>query len=451
MFALLAAVLFWSIDPRVGSRVAITLILVLSCSTQPREHASIAQRPSGAEAKDFVLRTNQELKKLYTDWSRAEWIKSTYITHDSEILAAQAHEKVMEHASEAIRTSMRFSGLELDADTARQLKLLRLSSPLPAPHDPNKRTRLAELAGKMTSLYGAGKYCQGDRCQTLGELSQIIAEKPRYQDKLNAWRNWRTISTEMRPLFEEFVSLANEGAREIGFDDLSILWKSGYDMTPEAFARETDRLWAQVRPLYEALHCHVRARLSQRYGSDKVPPQGKIPAHLLGNMWAQEWAHIYPLLEPYRNQSSINVTRALKKKRYRPTDMVRLAEGFFTSLGLKPLPESFWERSLFVKPRDRDVVCHASAWDVTYENDLRIKMCIKIDEEDLITTHHELGHNYYFMYYHSLPVLYQAGAHDGFHEGVGDTLALSVTPGYLKNIGILPRVSNSKRRSLIYK
>jgi peptidyl-dipeptidase A len=210
-----------------------------------------------------------------------------------------------------------------------------------------------------------------------------------------------------------------------------------------------ERLWGQVKPLYEGLHCYVRRRLSEKYGASKVPADGLIPAHLLGNMWAQEWGNIYPLVEPYKGAADLDVTTALQKKKYDAQKLVRLGERFFTSLGLDPLPDTFWQRSLFTQPRDRDVVCHASAWDVNFNNDLRIKMCIKIDEEDLITIHHELGHDYYFMYYHTLPVLYQAGANDGFHEGIGDTLALSVTPSYLYQAGLLPVEPKKNEKALI--
>jgi peptidyl-dipeptidase A len=249
----------------------------------------------------------------------------------------------------------------------------------------------------------------------------------------------------MRPLYERLVAVGNEGSKEIGFSNLGNLWKSAYDMPPEAFEAETQRLWTQVKPLYDELHCYVRARLAKKYGEAKVPAGKPIPAHLLGNMWAQEWNNVYPLMEPFPGQANLDVSAALKAQKYDPKKMVRLGEKFFTSMGLKPLPDSFWERSQFTKPQDRDVVCHASAWDVTFENDLRIKMCIKQTEEDLITIHHELGHNYYFTYYYTKPVLYQAGAHDGFHEAVGDALTLSITPGYLQQVGLLKNVPKNDK------
>jgi len=424
----------------------LSLILAAGCaSTTPEpEDAQTQKAPTAAEAMAFVNRVDGELKALYTDHARAEWIKSTYITHDTEIMAAKFHDKVLAYQSKVIKEAARYDELDLDPDTARKIHILKTMQSLPAPSDAEKRSRLTTLAARLESIYGKGKVCQDGDCRDLGELSKVMAESRDYDELLEAWSGWRTISPPMKPLYEEFVGLANEGARDIGFPDLGELWRSGYDMETDAFAEEVERLWNDMSPLYEALHCYVRAKLVEHYGADQVDPEGPIPAHLLGNMWAQEWGNIYPLVAPYPGASNLDVTGALKAKNYDAMKMVKLGERFFTSLGMDPLPETFYERSLFTQPRDRDVVCHASAWDVTNDNDLRIKMCIRPTEEDLITIHHELGHNYYYNYYHDLPILYQGGAHDGFHEGIGDTLALSVTPGYLKEAGILGEVSRSE-------
>lgn len=439
---------------------ALVALALSSCAKKPETEpvvatkaapppAKAAAKPTPADAKKFIAETDVALKKVLADWERSEFVKATYITHDTETIASQRHERYLAFMSQAIQDATKYDGLELDADTARRINLLKVAQSMPAPNDPVQRKKLADLASRMSSIYGKGKYCRGDDCRALGELSKVLANSHDYDELLDAWQGWRTISVEMRPMYEEFVSVANDGARELGFADLGVLWRGAYDMSSEEFEVETERLWQQVKPLYEALHCYVRAQLSKKYGK-KVDPKGKIPAHLLGNMWAQEWGNIYPLVEPYRGQASLDVTAALEKKKYSATDMVKMGEKFFTSLGLDPLPETFWERSMFTKPADREVVCHASAWDVAYDNDLRIKMCITPTEEDFITIHHELGHNYYYMYYHQLPVLYQAGAHDGFHEGIGDTLALSVTPGYLKDVGILKKVAKNDKALINY-
>lgn len=417
-------------------------------AAKPAAAKPAPKAPTPEEARQYAQKVDADLKELWTRSATAEWIKATYITGDTERNAATANEAVMAYLSTAIPEAARFKDVDADADTKRQLMLLRLSSTLPAPADAAKREELAGLAAKLEGLYGKGKYCGPDGkgpCRDLLELSRVIDTSRNYDELTEAWVGWHTISPPMRPLFERMVSLGNEGAKEIGFNDLGDLWRSGYDMPPEAFEKETDRLWEQVKPLYDDLHCYVRGRLAKHYGEDKVPAGKPIPAQLLGNMWAQEWMNVYPLMEPYPGQSSLDVTRELKAQKWDHLRMVKLGESFFTSLGLEQLPETFWERSQFVKPRDRDVVCHASAWDVTFAGDIRIKMCIQPTEEDLVTIHHELGHNYYYVYYHQLPVLFQGGANDGFHEAVGDALTLSITPEYLKQVGLLKSVPNSEK------
>ncbi|MGZ6079758.1 MAG: M2 family metallopeptidase, partial [Myxococcaceae bacterium] len=321
-----------------------------------------------------------------------------------------------------------------------------------APADPAHRAELTELLARMEGLYGAGKYCGPDgqgKCRDLLQLEEVVNRSHDPKALLDAWTGWHAVGRQIRPLYERFVVLANEGARDNGFQDVGALWRSAYDMTPEEFEREAERVWAQVKPLYDDLHCYVRAALQKKYGKALVPDGKPIPAHLLGNMWAQEWTNIYPLVEPYPGVSSLDVTRRLEAQHWDARRMVKLGESFYTGLGLDPLPATFWTRSQFTKPRDRDVVCHPSAWDVTWSDDQRIKMCIRPQEEDLITIHHELGHNYYQHAYVKLPFLYMTGANDGFHEAVGDALALSVTPAYLVKAGLLDRVPPTNDKALI--
>jgi peptidyl-dipeptidase A len=411
-----------------------------------------------AEAKAYAATLNDDLRRLWVRSSTAEWIKNTYITDDTERNAASMNEDTMAFTTQAIKKSLAWKSIKLDPETERLLYLLRVSQSLPAPSDAKRRSELASTAAKLEGLYGKGKWC-GDgyvpgkdaeadkkKCRDLGDLSKVLAavgesKAPTYEEQLEAWRGWHETSKEMRPLYSRLVELSNEGAKEIGANDLGDLWRSAYDMSPAEFEAETDRLWTQVKPLYDQLHCYVRGKLSAKYGADKVSATGPIPAHLLGNMWAQEWSNTYKLVEPYSGQPSLDVTAGLQKlakaKKLDEQGLVRIGEKFFTSIGFDALPPTFWERSQFTKPKDREVVCHASAWDVTYSNDLRIKMCIKLDEEDLITVHHELGHNYYFMQYYEKPVLFQQGANDGFHEAIGDALTLSITPQYLKDLGLI--------------
>ncbi|HMK73535.1 MAG TPA: M2 family metallopeptidase, partial [Myxococcaceae bacterium] len=311
---------------------------------------------------------------------------------------------------------------------------------------------LTTLGAKMEGLYGKGKYCGKDGkgpCRDLEQLSDVMDQSRDWNALLDAWTGWHGVGAEIRPLYVRFVALANQGARDNGFGNLGDLWRAAYDMPPGDFEKETDRIWAQVKPLYDALHCYVRARLQETYGKDRIPDGAPIPAHVLGNMWAQEWTNVYPLVEPYQGVGNLDITAALKAKGYDPVKMVKRGEAFYTSLGLDPLPKTFWERSMFTKPADREVVCHASAWDITFKGDLRIKMCIKINEEDVVTIHHELGHNYYQRAYAQLPFLFENGANDGFHEAIGDAVALSVIPSYYKEVGILDAVPPPNEQALI--
>ena len=427
--------------------VAATL-LSLSVLAAPAK----AKPATPAEAKAYVDKLNAELLQLNIRDSTAQWVKSTYITDDTERLAADADDAVLAYVAEALRYIQRFQGLKLDPETARTLYLLRVSTPLLAPNDAKARKELTELAAKMEGLYGKGKYCGKDGkgpCKDLEQLSDVMDQSRDWNALLDAWTGWHGVGSQIRPLYVRFIELANQGARDNGFANVGDLWRSGYDMAPADFEKETDRIWGQVKPLYEALHCYVRAKLQDVYGKDRIPDKGPIPAHVLGNMWAQEWTNVYPLVEPYKGVSNLDVTSALKAKGYDPIKMVKRGEAFYVSLGLDKLPDTFWQRSMFTKPADREVVCHASAWDVTFHDDLRIKMCIKVNEEDLVTIHHELGHDYYFQAYYRLPYLFQQGANDGFHEAIGDAIALSVTPSYLKQVGILDALPPANQQALI--
>ncbi len=422
---------------------------------KPVADKPVADKPvadkSAAEA--FVIDNDKQLREL---WSRAglvEWDLATNVTPENESRAAAAKEEVMAYIGEAIKTARKYDGVELDPLARRQLDMLiKTGTTLPAPDDPAKRKELAEIATELDSMYATGKWgCKGEgegkakTCKDQGDAIATLAKSDDYAELLTAWTGWHSIAVPMRPKYQRFVELGNEGAKAIGYADVGELWRSGYDMTPAEFEAETERLWQQVKPLYDQLHCHVRAELVKKYGADKVPAAGMIPAHLLGNLWAQEWPNIYRFMEPHAGQPSIDVTKGLEQAKFDEIKMVETAENFFVSLGLDPLPQTFWDRSLFTKPADREVQCHASAWDPTFSNDLRIKMCIEINMEDFVTIHHELGHNYYYHSYYQLPVLLQAGANDGFHEGIGDTLALSVTPKYLQDIGLLAETSEDPK------
>ena len=415
--------------------------------------ADTAKPPTLAEAKAFLDRAQSKLLELSVQDQRAGWVKSTFITYDTEILAAKADEDQIAATMQLAKDSTRFSHLKMPPEMARQFQLLRLSLTLAAPSDPKEAQEVTQIASRMEGIYGSGKYCpagsaaagaSGNDCLDLDQLSEVLRTSTDPAKLLDAWRGWHSISRPMRPLFQKYVELGNKGASELGFADTGAMWRSKYDMPADAFPVEMDRLWEQVKPLYLSLHSYVRWKLREKYG-DLVPASGPIPAHLLGNMWAQEWENIYPLIAPKDADPGYDLTAILKSRGTQPVDMVKYGERFFTSLGFAPLPKTFWERSLFAKPRDRDVVCHASAWDIDYVEDVRIKACVEINADDFSTVHHELGHNFYQRAYDGQPFLFRDSANDGFHEAIGDTIALSVTPEYLKKIGLLPTVPDSSK------
>ncbi len=402
-------------------------------------------RPGVENAVMFIANAEQQLTELGREAERMSWVYSNFITEDTERLAAIANRDFTAMQVELAVEAVKFSGTKgVDGNTRRKLNMLRSGIVIPAPRDAAKTAEQSEIGAKLGGLYGKGKYCYANgSCLDLAHLSDIMAESRDPDALLEAWNGWRKVSPPMKDLYARQVELANEGASELGYSDLGAMWRSAYDMQPEDFSGELDRLWGEVKPLYEALHCHVRAKLGEQYGSDLVPRDGPIPAHLLGNMWAQDWSNIYPLVAPPETVTAYDLSAILQERGFDAITMVQAGEAFFSSLGFEELPDTFWERSLFVKPVDRDVVCHASAWNVDEKDDLRIKMCIKINAEDFKTIHHELGHNYYQRAYNKESYLYRASANDGFHEAVGDTIALSMTPGYLKKIGLLENVADA--------
>jgi len=414
-------------------------LALMSCTDNPNS-------PSGTgnnDAERFLADAEKRLLDLNIKAARADWVKSTFITDDTEAIAADANEAVIGATTELAEQSRRYENANLSAEDKRKLKLLKLSLTLPAPKDPAERSELTKITASMEGDYGKGKYCpEGDKGKCLGltELEEIIGSSRDPEELKRVWLGWHQIAKPIRKDYVRFVELSNKGAKEMGFADTGAMWRSKYDMEPDAFAAEMERLWQQVKPLYDSLYTYTRRKLSEKYGPQVVALDKPIPAHLLGNMWAQQWGNIYPLLAPANADRGYDLTQILKSRNTDVQQMVRYGESFFTSLGFDPLPKTFWERSLFSKPPDRDVVCHASAWDLDYEKDVRLKMCVQINEEDFTVVHHELGHNYYQMAYAAKPFLFRDSANDAFHEAIGDTVALSVTPPYLKQLGLIEKV-----------
>jgi peptidyl-dipeptidase A len=408
--------------------------------------------PTVAEAEKFIADSEKLLSDLSTKGSRAAWVQANFITDDTVAIAAQANQNLIEATTKIAIDVKRFDGMKLPPVLDRKFKLLKLS--LLSFSDPKEREEVATLGANLEAEYGKGKARpetgkHRGKSLPIGEVEQIFAKSRDPEELREIWEAWNAVGAPLRQKYTRFIQLQNKGAQELGFKNMGAMWRSDYDMTPEQFTSELERLWNQVRPLYESLHAYVRFRLTKQYGNQAITPEGLIRADLLGNPWAQEWGNIFPIIYGARAERGYDLTAILTREKVDERRMVQYGEDFFKSLGFAPLPPSFWERSLFVKPRDREVVCHASAWDVDNKDDLRLKMCIKIIDEDFVTIHHELGHNFYQRAYNKQPFLFQAGANDGFHEAIGDTIALSITPEYLHQVKLLQTVPPSDDIALL--
>ena len=429
------------------STMSLALSLALAAPAYAQDDAAAtaapAATPTAADADAFIAAVEKDLFDYTVEASQVNWVNATYITDDTDAMAARINavgtEKSVKYALEAAKY-MDVPGLS--ADTKRKLDILRTGLVLPAPTKPGAATELNTIATDLQSQYGKGrgtldgKEISGSDIEAeMGNLKHTPAEFA------EMWTSWHdNVGAPMKDDYARMVAIANEGAKELGFADTGAMWRSGYDMSPEDFAKTTERLWQEVKPLYMALHTYVRWKLNEKYGDAVQPKTGPIRADLLGNMWAQEWGNIYPLVAPPGSGDlGYDIGDLLKEKGKAPLDMVKAGENFYSSLGFAKLPDTFWKRSQFLKPADREVVCHASAWDVDNKDDIRIKMCIKVNSDDFVTIHHELGHNYYQRAYNKQPFLYLNGANDGFHEAIGDFIALSITPQYLVDIGLLDK------------
>lgn len=417
----------------------------------PIVKAEVKSEPTLQEAKEFLEKAEKKIVELNAEAARIYWINANFITDDTDWLTSKIGAEGALLSTKLANDAKRFNDLTLPADMARKIDGLKRGSNFPAPDKPGAAKELSTIQTNLNSAYGKGKFKyksndpqfadmyedNADAIINLGQASDIIAKSRDPKELRAVWEGWRKISPPMKNEYSRMVEIINEGSNELGYKDAGALWRSGYDMPADDFTKEADRLWGQVKPLYDELHCHVRAKLNENYGDDIVPLDQPIRADLLGNMWGQSWGNIYDMVVPNPDAPSIDETQLILDAGYDEIEMVKVGEKFFTSLGFDPLPQTFWDRSLFVKPKDREVVCHASAWDIDDKDDIRIKMCIKINSEDFKTVHHELGHNFYQRAYKNQPVYYKDGANDGFHEAIGDMISLSITPDYLVKIGLL--------------
>ena len=398
--------------------------------------------PSSADAEAFIAKAEKDLFDFSIEGGRVAWINSTYITDDTDALAARYGEIGTEKAVAYALEAAKFQNVAgLSAENKRKLDILRGGLVLPAPTKEGAAAELSTIATKLNSTYGKGKGTLNGNAINGSDIEAAMGTNRNPEELKEMWTSWHdNVGKPMGKDYARMVEIANEGAKELGFKDVGAMWRSGYDMPADDFAKLTDKLWLEVKPLYDELHTYTRNKLNAKYGDSVQPKTGPIRADLLGNMWAQEWGGIYDIVAPAgAGDIGYDIGDLLKAKGVDEIGMVKIGEGFFSSLGFAPLPKTFYERSQFLKPRDREVVCHASAWDIDNVDDLRIKMCIKINTDDFVTIHHELGHNYYQRAYNKQSYLHLNGANDGFHEAIGDAVALSITPEYLVQIGLLDK------------
>ena len=306
----------------------------------------------------------------------------------------------------------------------------------------DKLGKFIDLTSKMGSTYSKGKVLDYETKTKEFSLDPELSEtmrKSRDPEELKYyWEQWREVSgKQIKEMYSEYVDMYNEAAKLNGFKDASIMKVDPYES--DTFIEEMEETWQGLKPLYEELHAYVRNKLNKFYGDDIVPNNGQIPAHLLGNMWAQSWGNIGDLVRPFPNKPSIDVSDEMVKKGWTAKLMFEKTDEFFQSMGMLKLPEEFWSGSLIEKPDDgRDLVCHASAWDFYNGKDFRIKQCTKVNQEDFLTVNHEMGHTQYQMQYKNLSHLYRDGANPGFHEGVADILALAAgSASYLQQLGLI--------------
>ncbi len=402
-----------------------------------------AQAPLPQQSADaFVAAAEKDLNRAVIEASQAEWVYQTYINRESEAITARADAALTKlSVANALEAARQAATPGLSYDTKRKLDRMRTAIVFPAPTTPGAADELSTLKARLQGIYGKGQGTLGGKPINGSDIEAAMGTNRNPAELREMWSSWHdNVGKPMAADYTRMVALANQGAKELGYGDVGALWRSNYDMTPEAFAALTEKLWTEVKPLYDQLHCYTRAKLNEKYGDGVQAKAGPIRADLLGNMWAQEWGNIYDVVAPPgTGDIGFDTTQLLQEKGYDPLKMVKAGEGFFSSLDFAALPQTFWERSQFVKPADREVVCHASAWDLDNVDDLRIKMCIKVNGDDFTTIHHELGHNYYQRAYNKQPLLYLDGANDGFHEAIGDAVALSMTPEYLVQIGLLDR------------
>ncbi|KAJ6660556.1 hypothetical protein lerEdw1_017553 [Lerista edwardsae] len=415
-----------------------------------------------ARANSFLEEYNSTAEVVWNAYTEASWSYNTDITETNKQIMLEKNLAMSNHTLQYGLQARQFDSTDFqDPKVKRILKKLsdieRAALPADELNEDNNQISYSfqynQLLSDMETTYSVAKICDsGKNCKALDpELTDIMAHSRDYNELLHSWKGWRDASGKnIRAQFKRYVQLSNKAARLNGHTDNGAFWRSLYE-TP-SFENDLEKIWQELQPLYLNLHAYVRRALYKKYGADYINPKGPIPAHLLGNMWAQSWANIFDLVMPFPNAIKVDATPAMKKQGWTPKMMFNESDNFFRSLGLLPMPPEFWSKSMLEKPTDgREVVCHASAWDFYNRKDFRIKQCTVVNMDDLITVHHEMGHVQYFLQYKDLPITFRDGANPGFHEAIGDVMALSVsTPKHLYSIKLLDQVEDNWESDINY-
>ncbi|NXA93401.1 ACE enzyme, partial [Melanocharis versteri] len=405
-----------------------------------------------AQAKEFLSEYNSTAEEVWSAYTEASWAYNTNITDHNKEIMLEKNLAMSKHTLEYGTRARQFDTSDFQDESVTRI-LNKLSVIERAALPENELKEYNTLLSDMETTYSVAKVCRENKtCHPLDpDLTDIMATSRDYDELLFAWKGWRDASgKKMRNSYKRYVELSNKAATLNGYKDNGAYWRSLYE-TP-TFEEDLEKLYLQLQPLYLNLHAYVRRALYKKYGAEHINLKGPIPAHLLGNMWAQSWSNIFDLVIPFPDATKVDATPAMKKQGWTPKKMFEESDRFFTSLGLIPMPQEFWDKSMIEKPSDgREVVCHASAWDFYNRKDFRIKQCTVVNMDDLITVHHEMGHIQYFLQYKDQPISFRDGANPGFHEAVGDVMALSVsTPKHLHSINLLDQVMENEESDINY-
>ncbi|CAH2267102.1 jg8363 [Pararge aegeria aegeria] len=411
-------------------------------------HASLQR------VRDFLLQADDQASKECTNNVASQWNFETDVNDATQHAALEAQQRytlfqrgLWEAAQQVPLGAIR------DFSSFRQLRMLSIIGPAALP--PDQLDRYNRIINDMLAVYNNADICAYNEPFKCGlhlqpDLQFIMSHSRDWDELQHVWTEWRrNTGRRIRDLYEQLVDLTNQAARLNNFTDASAYWMFPYETL--SLRQEVEEVWEQVKPLYDLLHAYVRRRLREAYGPERISRSAPIPAHILGDMWGQSWSSIVPFTLPYPGNKLVDVTPEMVRQGYTPQTIFQLAEEFFVSMNMSAMPPDFWALSLVEQPASRQIHCQPSAWDFCNGHDYRIKMCTHPDMKDLITAHHEMAHIEYFLAYKNQPKVFRDGANPGFHEAIGETIALSVSsPRHLQTLGLIQKSVDDTAHDINY-